>query len=347
MMTSDRKRILFVVSQIGTGGAERVISTLASYCAENGDVVSLITFRDTKNSYSISPLVKHTRVEGNPIRRAVAIRNFIKENAIDVYITFELNYGIVCSMGTGVKYITSMRNDPRNDAVSLRERIFRYFNFLFAHHVVFQTDEIMAYFPKAIQKHGSVIMNPLKDGIVEYHGEREPKIVAVCRLEPQKNIPMMLDVFEKIHSLYPNFELHLYGDGNLRAEVEKGIASRYLQDSFILEGFQNSVDEKIRKATVYICTSDYEGLSNSLLEAMAIGLPCVTTDSGGGGARSVIEDEKNGFLVPVGAVDLMVDRIRQLIEDKNLLDSISVNSSKIRQKLSREIICEEWEKIFR
>lgn len=346
MIRNNRKTILFVVSQIGTGGAERVISTLASYCADNGDDVHLITFRDTQNSYPISSVVKHTRVEGKPIRRVIAIRKYIKENSIDVYVTFELNYGVICSMGTGVKYITSMRNDPRNDVVSLRERLFRYLNFRFAHHVVFQTNEIMAYFPKAIRKHGSVIMNPLRDGLVEYHGKRNPEIVAVCRLEPQKNIPMMLDVFEKIHGLYPDFQLHLYGDGNLRSEVEREIDSRSLRDSFILEGFQKSVDVKIQKATVYICTSDYEGLSNSLLEAMAVGLPCVTTDSGGGGAKAVIEDGSNGFLVPVGDVDFMVDRIHRLIEDKSLMNSFSENASKIRQRLSPEIICEEWEKIF-
>lgn len=347
MKNTTDKNVLFVVSQIGTGGAERVISTLASYCAENGYSVHLITFRDTKNSYPLSSKVIQERIEGNPIIRAKKIRKYIKDNNINVYVTFELNYGVICSFGTGVKYITSMRNDPRNDVVSLRERIFRYFNFLCAHHVVFQTNEIMEYFSKTIQKHGSVIMNPLKDGIVEYHGSRKDEIVAVCRLEPQKNIPMMIDVFEKIHDRYPDFKLRLFGDGNLRSEIERSIKEKYLQESFILEGFQKAVDEKIQRATVYVCTSDYEGLSNSLLEAMAIGLPCVTTDSGGGGARAVIKDGENGYLVPIGDVDAMVNRIQGLIEDRRLVDKLSENASKIREKLSREIICKEWETLFK
>lgn len=347
MKNATDKNILFVVSQIGTGGAERVISTLASYCAENGYSVHLITFRDTKNSYPISSKIIQKRIEGNPVVRAGKIRKYIKNNNIDTYVTFELNYGVVCSFGTGVKYITSMRNDPRNDVVSLRERIFRYFNFLFAHHVIFQTNEIMEYFSKAIQKHGNVIMNPLRDGIVEYHGSRKDEIVAVCRLEPQKNILMMIDVFEKIHDMYPDFKLRLFGDGSLRSEIEKSLKEKSLQDSFVLEGFQKAVDEKIQKATAYVCTSDYEGLSNSLLEAMAIGLPCVTTDSGGGGARAVIKDGENGYLVPIGDVDAMVNRIQGLIEDKNLVNKLSENASKIREKLSRDIICKEWESLFK
>ena len=347
MKNATDKIILFVVSQIGTGGAERVISTLASYCAESGYSVHLITFRDTKNSYPLSSKVIQKRIEGNPIIRARKIRKYIKNNNIDIYVTFELNYGVICSFGTGVKYITSMRNDPRHDVVSLRERIFRYFNFLFAYHVVFQTNEIMEYFSKAIQKHGSVIMNPLKDGIVEYHGSRKDEIVAVCRLEPQKNIPMMIDVFEKIHDMYPNLKLRLFGDGNLRSEIEKSLEEKSLHECFVLEGFQKDIDEKIQRATAYVCTSDYEGLSNSLLEAMAIGLPCVTTDSGGGGARAVIKDGENGYLVPIGNVDVMVNRIQGLIEDRNLTNKLSENASKIREKLSREIICKEWEALFK
>ena len=97
---------------------------------------------------------------------------------------------------------------------------------------------------------------------------------------------------------------------------------------------------------MYICTSDYEGLSNSLLEAMAIGLPCVTTDSGGGGARAVIRDGVNGHLVPVGDADAMSSCMNRLIEDQAYADELSLEASKIRKVLSREVICREWEKLF-
>ena len=340
------KKILFVVSQIGTGGAERVISTLASDFAEKGNDVTVITFRDTENAYPISSKVNMVRVTGNPLQRALAIRKYIQKHRIEVYVSFELNYGCLCAFGTGVRYITSMRNDPKHDVVSTRERVFRFMNFLLADHIVFQTEEIMSFFPTSIRSHGSVIMNPLKEGLDEYHGVRRKEIVAVCRLEKQKNIPMMIQAFQKVALRHPDFVLKLYGDGGLRSEMEQIVQAQGLKGRFLFAGFQSEIDKKIKDAYMYICTSDYEGLSNSLLEAMAIGLPCVTTDSGGGGARAVILDGVNGHLVPVGDADAMSSCMNRLIEDQAYADELSLEASKIRKVLSREVICREWEKLF-
>ena len=346
------KKVLFVVSQIGTGGAERVISTLASYCADKGYDTTIIVFRDAEKNYPISDKVKIIKIKdsGNKatsiLHRIRFIRRFIKENLIDVYVTFEINYGFSCALGTKAKYITSMRNDPNSESVSLREKVLRKLNFLMANYVVFQTQEIMDYFSKSIKKHGIIIMNPLKRGLNEFHGDRNKEIVAVCRLEKQKNIPMMLKSFKYVYSKHPDYCLKIYGDGSLREDMEKLAVEYGINDAVYFMGFQDKIDEKIRDAAMYICTSDYEGLSNSLLEAMAIGLPCVSTDSGGGGAKSVIKNGENGYLVPVGDAEKMQECMNYLIEHPDDAIKISNEAVKIKDKLSENIICAQWEKLF-
>lgn len=346
------KKILFVVSQLGTGGAERVIATLANYCASVGYNVTIITFRDADKTYTTSDSVKQIKLttSRNKVlkiyQRIFAIRSYIKKNQIDIYISFELNYGFLCTSGIKTKYITSMRNDPKNEVVSTTKKFLRYLNFVLADFVVFQTEEIMSYFSRKIRKHGCVIMNPLRNGLAEFHGERDNEIVAVCRLEPQKNIPMLLDAFKKLNRRHSDYCLKIYGDGSLRQEMEALRAQEGLEKVVYFMGFQNDIEQKIKRAAMYVCSSDYEGLSNSLIEAMAIGLPCVSTDSGGGGARAVIQHGKNGYLVPVRDAETMFQYMNRIIENKEEAKSISLEASKIKGTFSEDIICQQWEALF-
>lgn len=92
------------------------------------------------------------------------------------------------------------------------------------------------------------------------------------------------------------------------------------------EGFRNDVHEKIADATMFVMSSDYEGLSNALLEAMAMGLPCISTDSPPGGARMVIRNGQNGLLVPVGNKEKLMEA----------MDSIAANAE----------MAEKWEEML-
>lgn len=349
---NKKKSLLFVVSQLSTGGAERVVATLASYFASIGHPVFLVVFRKVENTYPIDNNVKiyHLKEKENKIlkllERIIYIRKFIKEHNIDDYITFENFYGITCSFGNRVNYITSMRNDPRNDRVSILERMARYLNFRYAKYVVFQTEEIKKYFGESIQKHGIVIQNPIKSDLPEYHGSRKKEVVAVCRLEPQKNIPMMLNAFLTFSGEHKLYQLKIYGDGSLKSNIEKLICSMGLQDKVQLMGFQSNIAEQIKMAAIYVCSSDYEGLSNSMLEAMAIGIPVVTTDSSGGGAREVIENGVNGFLVPVNDYVSMASCMGLIADHEDIAQKISMKAVEIRTRLSEEEVCRQWDMIL-
>ena len=349
---NNKKSILFVVSQLSTGGAERVISILANYFASADYPVYLILFRNEKKQYDLHANIR-TVVLDEPknkliklIYRIKYIRNFISRNKIDTYITFEHFYGISCSAGKKIIYITSMRNDPNNDEITIIERFARFFNFRFTSHVVFQTENIKNYFCKSIQERGILIKNPISSQLPEYHGVRIKEVVAVCRLEKQKNIPMLLNAFKEFIKLHKEYKLKIYGDGSMKAEIVSMIHEMELSDYVFLMGFQTNIAEKIMKSSMYVCTSNYEGLSNSMLEALAIGLPVITTDSSGGGAREIITDGENGFLVEVGNYIQMAEKMSLIADNLELSNRISRRSVEIRNILSEVKVCKEWAEVL-
>ena len=217
------KSILFVVSQLATGGAERVISILANNFVKRKYEVHVITYLDIPSVYTLDkriivnkiPPIHGTRVKQHIVRMKW-IRNYIRRCNIDIYITFEHYYGWTCACNNHVSYITSMRNDPVHDKLSIVERLLRALNFKYAKAVIFQTDEIRDYFPKGVRQHGYIIKNPLPGDLPLCQNERKKKIVSFSRLEQQKNIPMLLKAFCKVLECHPEYILEIYGDGSVR-----------------------------------------------------------------------------------------------------------------------------------
>ena len=140
--------------------------------------------------------------------------------------------------------------------------------------------------------------------------------------------------------------LEIYGDGSERKKIEKEIKSLDLEKNVYLKGFCKNVTEKISNAYMYVCTSNYEGLSNALLECMAMGLAVISTDSAGGGAREVIKDGVNGYLVPINDDKQLAKKMIMLIENPDNAVVIGTNAIKIRNELSEMGVCDEWEKIM-
>ena len=119
-----------------------------------------------------------------------------------------------------------------------------------------------------------------------------------------------------------------------------------LEDKVVLKGFSNNVHKEIVNAMMYISSSDYEGISNSMLEAMAIGLPTICTDCPIGGARQVIKSQDNGILIPIGDVSALTNAMFKIVENKDFRDFLSTNAIKVRQIYDMENICREWEKVL-
>ena len=104
--------------------------------------------------------------------------------------------------------------------------------------------------------------------------------------------------------------------------------------------------EKMKSAVIYVSSSNYEGISNAMLEALAIGVPVICTDCPAGGARTYIQDGINGYLVPVGDEDALCEKLNELYRDKKIQDRFSEGSKRIRSDLSMEKIGAKWEMLL-
>ena len=251
----------------------------------------------------------------------------------------------IADFGLKNKLIISERNDPK--VKGNKYKYIRNFLYRFADVLVCQTNDAKEYFPRYIQKKSVIIMNPLKDNLPKpWTGDREKIIVNFCRLEKQKNLKLLIDSFEIVNKKHSDYKLYIYGEGTEKEKLQEYINNKKFENDIFIMPYKDNIHEIIKKYTMFVSTSDYEGLSNSMLESMAIGLPTICTDCPCGGAKMVIRNEENGILIPVGDKERTAKAIIDLIEDKEQQKKLSENSIKIKQKLNVEVIAKEWCKLL-
>lgn len=280
---------------------------------------------------------------------AIPYREYLRKNKGCIAFGFLVRSNIAMLMaakGTGVKAIFCERNNPiRPDIpvniIRIRDRIYKMCNA-----AVFQTEEESKYYTK-LKCDITVIPNPIKEGLPDrYEGERRKEIVNFCRINAQKNLKLLVDAFGILLKDYPDYTLRIYGRGEERDNLQKYIEEKNLDKAVFLEDFASNIHEIIRDAAMFVSTSDFEGLSNSMIEAMAIGIPCVCTDCAGGGARMMIRDHENGILVPTGDVQAVYEGMAEIIKDKELENKISKNAVEVKNQLNIEKIVAMWEKMI-
>jgi GalNAc-alpha-(1->4)-GalNAc-alpha-(1->3)-diNAcBac-PP-undecaprenol alpha-1,4-N-acetyl-D-galactosaminyltransferase len=349
------KQIVFVTGVLSNGGAERVISVLASKLVELDYKVDIITIYGDKNDY-----IKNQKVNINPIRcrsknkffrvfeTIIRLRAILKKKKPDLVISFVaiINmYTILSSLlFMKTKLIVSERNDPYQNPENKYLRKLRDVLYRFSDGFVFQTEDAKKYFSLIVQRKGTVIPNPVTSNLPYWDRfNHEKTIITASRLVEQKNIPMMIDAFVKLKKDYPEYKLKIFGIGNMREELLEYIKSLGMENEIYLPGFSTNIHHEMAKSSLFVLSSNYEGISNAMLEALAIGVPVVTTDSPIGGARMFIKNNKNGLLTRVGDTDQFYNAMKKVISDKKFAFSLSEESIKIREQLSTEVIVEKWQ----
>lgn len=214
---------------------------------------------------------------------------------------------------------------------------------------VFQTVDAQDVYPKNIASKGTVIFNPIKENLPErYTGERNKNITTFCRISYQKNLPLLVEAFSELHKAYKDYRLRIIGntsnaDDEKALNETKTLISKLGLDEFVdFETFSLNVHEKIIKDAVYVNSSDYEGMSNAMLEALAIGMPIVCTDCPVGGAKAIIKNGENGLLVPMKDKKSLAEALCKIIGDKELSQRLSANAVTIKDELSLSNIAKKW-----
>ena len=342
------KKILFFICTLDDGGAQRVVSMLSSKMAERGFDVEVLKYYKSKNIYPISNEVKITTVEEetnttNKLRNMLWMRKYFRKNA-DVIVSFLATYNmlaICANIGNSIPIIVADRNDPRFVPENRILRSLRNFLYRYADGIVTQTTDNKNYFSKKIQEKCEVIMNPfsMKDKIgIALNSMKENYIVSVGRLEKQKNQLMLINAYS--NGIDRDYKLIIYGEGPYRKVLEDRISELKLNDFVLLPGSAENILEKIKTASLFVLTSNYEGMPNALAEAMCIGLPVISTKVSG--ASDLIDENENGILIDLNDEDGLIDNIKKLINDNKLREKLSKNASKISSKIDIDSIAEQW-----
>ncbi len=360
-MNCSEKKVMFITGSLTDGGAERVMSILASKCADMGAEVSLVVLRKKKCAYQISKNVRVFQIENGSgklqtVNRIKQLRKIIRTSNADVLIPFlpiVTLYTMIANIGLGKKMITSERADPNvsifASGLSMKDRVGNLLMrklglFKLADWMVFQTPDAQKWYPKSIQKKSCIIFNPLDTDSLPapYQGEREKVIVAAGRFVEAKNFPMLLKGFAEFHKDFPEYSLTLFGEGNLREEYEQLIRKLDIEQFVNMPGFTSGLTQKINQASMYISTSNHEGISNSMLEALGMGIPTIVTDCPVGGAKMFVQTDENGILIPMNDVALLVQAMKKIASDQEYAKKISRGATKIREQLSAINICRQW-----
>ena len=349
--------ITFLLASLGSGGAERVVSLLVNKMVERGHQVEIICLKFNDIYYQTDSRVKVTlamQQTKNRLTELFWLRKYVKKQKPDVVIPFTEGvycFTILSLLGTGIPIIASERLDPA--AMSPARKLLKSLLLPYADWLVVQTQSIKDYFPKSIQKKTSIIYNPVVADVfreidngqlkIENEGKLN-RIISVGRLYPQKNQEMMIRAFAKVADEFPDWQLVIYGEGPLRESLESIVESLEMQGRVLLPGRTEHVIEELRKSKIFCMSSDYEGMSNSMIEAICVGLPIISTKVSG--TEELIKDGKNGFIVNKGDEDSFASKIKYLCENGKQRLLIGNRNHCLAKTFQIDTIVNEWEHLI-
>lgn len=333
-----------------SGGAERVICTLASEFMTRGIDTTIITQESTECGYPLHPDIKvlatktDCKIPGvRLLKRCFQLRQMLKVIAPDVVISFMVDSNLILSLfaiGLPCLRIGSDRIYP-NVVRGMRRCLCRLL-YPFTQGFVFQTEEARNCFSGRFYERATVIGNPLVADIPKRNAIIANYIVTVGRLSKQKNHQLLIRAFSEFSKEYSDYQLQIHGKGEEHENLEMIIQQLGMQEKVFLLGTSDTVLKEISHAKMFVLTSDYEGMPNVLAEAMAIGLPCVSTDCLGGGAAALINNGVNGLLVPVGDIEKLILAMKQIAKNDMMANKLGEEAKKIVNSLAVSTISDEW-----
>lgn len=348
------KKILFITSALSYGGAGKMIAYLANAFAEFEDYnVSIYVELIPGVHYSMNPMINI--IEESKHFKSYLFRHFleifqmrkrIKELNPDLVISFQTNQNaisVLASRGCHIPVIISERGDPylhKNCLERMKHWVIGH-----AEGGVFQTQNAKACYGTQLQKRSVVIHNPntVKAVVSPVWNERRDEIAFVARFHIlQKRQDIMVKAFNIVSKQDSRIKLVFYGQGEDQKHIEHLVDELGLSERVIFKGLVINIPEAIRNSKLFVLTSDFEGLPNALIEAMACGLPCISTDCSPGGARELIQDGVNGLIVPCGDAEAIAEKIIYLLNNPEVAEKIGHEAQKIVDKLEPSLIFGKW-----
>lgn len=345
-------KILFIIPFLSYGGAEKMIAFAANTLVKQNHKVNILLYKGVPIQQIIDDkiqIINEKIIDSGSFKHLKIIRQLykkIKKNRPDIiisFLTFPNFYSVIIGKLLGIPVIISERGNPYLKKGFKDKFIYNIFNY--ADGAVFQTEGAKCYFGKSLQKRSCVIPNPVVKKPYRYKYNTSidnHEIVFVARFENvQKRQDLMIEAFEIILKQYPDAKLKFYGTGEDEDMIKQLVSNKHLNNIFFM-GYTNKPEEEMVKSEVFVLTSDYEGIPNSLIEAMSVGMPVISTDCDPGGARMLIENRINGLLVKKGNSQEIANAVITIFSDNNLRNKLSQNAYRICEKYSEEVIANKW-----
>lgn len=358
MTALKRKKICFYVSDISEfGGIGRVTRIMAKQLASCSDVfiVTLNCVNEVRLSFLASPLrtqydypVHLSSVFFHCIRD---VHTFLRQNNIEFLVSGNEMLSPVCrlaAIGTGAKVICWFHSNADVYNEYRFQRFCRFFAAKTSNVIVtltpYMTDIVSSrYKPARV----CCIPNPIDPVLLKEirYNETSKRIISVGRLCYAKNFEQLVRIAAIVLKAYPDWSWDIFGEGSHRETIENLIVEFGLEDRLRLCGAVKEIYSIYPNYAFQVMTSRYEGFPMTLLEGMSCGLPLVSFDVIAG-PRMIIKNNVNGFLVPPGDIETMVERITELICNRDLRKNFSKENSVIRHEFDVAKTADKWLEMF-
>jgi len=345
-------KILFVISDLGLGGAQRVIATLSNHWAKNKlNQISIATFGNTPSAYqlfNVNRLVINIS-ESNNLGFA---KNLIRVNKLrktcltlkpDIVISFITENNILSILATSmlkVPVVISERSNPFVEKLSTPWRVLRKLCYRYADLLVLQTKGVERFYNDYNVKKLS-IKNPLNFKSKIENRIQEKIIITTGRLTPSKNFDLLIEAFAKLSNT-AGWQLWILGEGPDRARLEELITKLSVINSVKLLGQVKNVYDYLLKSEIFVLLSEFEGYPNSLIEAMASGLPVISSNCDFG-PEEIIKHNQNGILIDLKKKEKIPLVLKHLIENPLERKRLGEKAKEITKELNIESIASKWE----
>lgn len=356
-------KVTFLVTNIyKCGGVQRVVSTIANKlsCLDKYEISIISVFKtDNKPYFSLNRNIIIRNLYNDPfsikkgfIRILKRLRITLKAYEDEVLIFSGMGYGSLIKFATiGMKRIKIIGWEHQSFSFGkilglewIGKRIAaKYMDAI----VVLTKYDYLSYM-EGIKKIKCIkqIYNPIREENKELSYNISSKYIISCgALVSQKGFDIAVDVAKNVFERYPDWQWHIYGDGDQREIIENKIYENNLQNNFILKGYCKDINNKYGSYSMYVMTSRHEGFPMVLLEAKANKLPIVSFDCKCG-PNEIINNDINGYLITCFDYDDMSKKIIDLIENKEKRNEFSINSSIGLEDLQIEKIINEWDKLI-
>ncbi len=357
-------KVGFFIWALKPAGAERVLSILANAWAARGWDVVVFTMDapDATSFYPLAPSIelRHLnllRSSGgsmvsaltNNLTRIRSLRSVLVETRPDVVVSFIDKTNIVAllaSRGLGLPVIISERTDPSRRSIGRLWDTLRRLTYPFADGVVFQSQAVADWFSSRITRRGMVIPNPVPappaaSGPLPKDPEK-PRVVTMGRLVPVKGFDVLIEAFAAIQNQVPTWCLEMWGAGPELEPLKQRAKDLGVSERIHFCGVTQQPFEMLRQGDLFVMSSHAEGFPNALVEAMACGLPVISTRFGGA-AEDIIQDGENGLLVPPADPKALAEAMLKLMLDPAARSRLSARATGVVQRFSTERVLALWD----